>query len=277
MRRWVVVLVEPKEPGNAGGVARVAKNFGAGGIRVVAPRCEVNGVDARRFSSGAAELLRSASVYTSLREAVADRELVIGLTGAGGKHHRLDCTGLVPDRLLRGRENLAAGALVFGREERGLESTELELCDYLWNLPTEAGFPSLNLAQAAGIALAAVAEAQRLLGWTPSGKGSSLSVRAYNPLAGSPDPGDRPATNAERALLLEHAEELLLRTGWEEGTRMRGTIGKLRNVLVRAGATQREVNLLHGVCRQSLLALEGKIPQSGQSRNARGTSSENDV
>ncbi len=259
MRRWQVVLVAPKEPGNVGGAARVTKNFGAGGLRVVAPRCEVNGAEARRYSSGAADLLRAAPVYTSLQEAVADCEIAVGLTGLGGKHHRLDCIGLVPTDITRHCHGVRHGALVFGREERGLEGDELELCDFLWNLPTDPGFSSLNLVQAVGIALAGMAEAERQEGLSDLALGNAPSGRALNPLAGSPDPGDRPATNDARTRLLGHTRELLVRTGWTEDRRLRNTLGKLRNVLVRAGATQREVNLLHGLCRQTLLALEGRI------------------
>ncbi len=260
MKRWCLVLVEPKEPGNVGGVARAAKNFGVREVRAVAPRCEINGTHARRYSSGAAEILRAAGVYTTLREALADCEIAVALTGLGGKHHRLDCTGLVPEEIAGRCTAVRKGALVFGREERGLVGEELEQCDFLWNLPTDPAFPSLNLAQAAAVALAGMAEAERRTGPGEAGIGNAPSIRALNPLAGSPDPGDRPATNEERALLLEHAHELLRRTGWSEDRRLRNTLGKLRNLLVRAPATQREVNLLHGLCRQTLLSLEGKIP-----------------
>jgi tRNA/rRNA methyltransferase len=256
VKRWIVVLVSPKEPGNVGAAARVLRNFGAGGLRVVAPRCEVNSPEARRFSSGAADILRSAPVYTTLREALADRELSIGLTGVAGRHHQLDCIGLLPRPLLEGRNHLSRLALVFGREERGMESEELEECDFLWSLPTNPDFPSLNLAQAIGITLSAVAEVERQLGMTELGMGIAPSSRSVSPLAGGGEPDDAPATHEELVRLKEHVRTLMLRTGWEEGRRLVGSLGKINHVLRRAGATRREVNLFHGLCSQSIAALD---------------------
>ncbi len=256
LRRWRLVLLSPKEGGNVGAAARVAKNFGAGGLSVVAPRCEVNGTEARRFSSGAAELLRSAEVYDTLEEALADRELTVGLSGVSGKHHRLDATGLVPVHLLAGSENVARAALVFGREEKGMTGPEMEMCDFLWSLPTRAAFPSLNLAQAVGIAAAGLAEAERQAAGTTEGRGLAPSEKALNPLGGSRHAADRPATHEELRHLGDRARELMRRTGWPEGRRLTGSLSKLRNLLVRGRVTRREASLLQGLCRQSLEAID---------------------
>lgn len=258
MRRWIIVLVSPQESGNVGSAARVLKNFGAGGLRVVAPRCEVASHDARRFSSGAAEVLRRAQVYETLPEALADRELSIGLTGVGGRHHRMDCVGLLPTDLLRGREEVRAGALVFGPEDTGMMGHHMECMDFLWSLPTNADFPSLNLAQAIAVTLAAVAETERQLGMTELGRGIAPSAKTLNPLAGSPDPGDRPASNEEIHHLMGRFEALLLETGWGEGRRLTGSMGKIRNVFARAALTQREASLFHGIARNAHDRITGK-------------------
>jgi len=251
LRPWIVVLVSPKEPGNVGGVARVVKNLGAGGLRVVAPRCEVNGPDSRRFSSGAAELLRAAPVFETLAEAIADRELVIGLTGVNGRHHRVDCVELVPQSLLRQRGAVARGALVFGREESGMEGAELELCHFLWSLPTSPDFPSLNLVQAVGIALAGMADAHRRVECTEDGLGLAPSRRALNPLAGG-DGDDAPATHEEILGLENHLRELMAATGWSADRRADNAVARLRNLLARGGATRNEVSILRGVCRRAI-------------------------
>lgn len=255
MRRWVIVLIAPKEPGNIGAAARVLKNFGAGGLRVVAPRCEVNGEDARRFSSGAAEILRSAPVFPTLAEAIADRELTIGLSGVCGKHHRVDCTGLVPQAVVERYPLTAKGALIFGREDAGMEGEEMDLCHFLWSLPTNPAFPSLNLAQAIGITLAGVAEAERILAGREYGQGIAPSPRALNPLAGRADEQDDLATSEQLHALLDHFRRLMARTGWVEEARVTLSLGRLRNLFARAGMTLRDANLLHGVCHQALVHL----------------------
>lgn len=254
MRRWQLVLIEPQEAGNVGAAARVAKNFGAGGLRVVSPRCEVNCPEARRFSSGAAELLRNAAVYTTLHEALADRELAIGLTGVSGRLHRLDCIGLVPSKLLEGKNHYQACALVFGREDRGMTGEEMERCSYLWSLPTNADFPSLNLAQAIGITLAAVAQAERELGVSELGIGLAPSEKTLNPLASSPALEDRPAAIEDIDRLSAHLRELMENTGWADEVQIKNSLAKFRNLFNRGNITKREVSLFHGIYRQALLA-----------------------
>lgn len=269
MRRWLVVLVSPQESGNVGAAARVLKNFGAGGLRIVAPRCEVMCSDSRAFASGASEILRRAEIFPTLKEALADRELSIGLTGVGGKHHRMDCVGLLPTALLEGRDAMQRGALVFGREECGMLSDELESCDFLWSLPTQQGFPSLNLAQAIGIALASVAEVERQRGLAELGRGLMPSDRSLSPLANPENPVDEPAVNRDYELLAEHLGRLMNATGWGEDRRVRDSVARVRNVLARGNATRREVNLLHGLCKHSLHALrllnEGAPKRDGES------------
>lgn len=256
MRRWQIVLISPQEPGNVGGAARVLKNFGAGGLRVVAPRCEVNSPDARRFSSGAAEILRGAPIYDSLEDAIADCQLAIGLSGVGGKHHKLDCIDLVPETLLRGRESIEKCALVFGREDRGMTGDEMEKCSFLWSLPTQQDFPSLNLAQAIGITLAAVAEAERRLGLAELGRGLAPSDQALNPLGGSRKQEDQPAELVEIDRMLARLEVLMKHIGWPEGRRLRNSVSKVRNLYIRGQITTREVAMFHGIYGQALDALE---------------------
>lgn len=256
MRRWTVVLVSPKEGGNVGAAARAIRNFGGGGLRVVDPRCEVNGGEARRFSSGAADLLRTAPVYTNLSDALEGMELSIGLTGYSGRHHRLDCVGLLPTRMLESRNHLRQCALVFGREERGMEGDELDLCDFLWSLPTNPDFPSLNLAQAIGVALSAVAEAERQLGIAgPVGIGIAPTEKSLNPLASLDREDHAPATTQDMILLGERIDTLMRETGWEDDTRVRSTVALVRNALVRGNATQRDVKALHGIFKHALGAV----------------------
>lgn len=255
MRRWTIVLIAPQESGNVGAAARVLKNFGAAGLRIVAPRCEILCDASRAFASGASEILRRAEVFETLPEALADRELSIGLTGVGGRHHRMDCVGLIPEKLISGRDGNRRCALVFGREERGMEAEDMEACDFLWSLPAQPDFPSLNLAQAIAVSLAGLAEAERIRGLAALDTGVMPSEKSLNPLAGAAGKDDVPATNEETRILLDRYRELMLRVGWMEGRRVADSLATVRNVLSRAGATRREVNLFHGIARQAMLAI----------------------
>ncbi|HMX61864.1 MAG TPA: hypothetical protein PKD58_02225, partial [Candidatus Sumerlaeota bacterium] len=87
------------------------------------------------------------------------------------------------------------------------------------------------------------------------GRGIAISSSTLSPVAGSSDPGDRPATADELQHLAKHCEKLMTRIGWNKGRRMKGSLQKIRNVLARASATEREVNLLHGLCKQALIGI----------------------
>ena len=131
-----VVLVEPAGPLNVGSVARLCANFGIDGLRLVAPRCDPLDPEARRMAVHGLALLEGARQFPSLEAAIADCGRVVAATG------RLEGPPLplLPPAealawLLEGLARppadplpqpvVAPGALVFGREDRGLANGEL--------------------------------------------------------------------------------------------------------------------------------------------------------
>src|SRR5881275_2934409 len=81
-RELAVILVSTRNPLNIGAAARAVANFGFGDLRLVDPydvafREAVSAV-------GGVHVLRSARVFASLAEAVADCSLVLGTTA--GQH-----------------------------------------------------------------------------------------------------------------------------------------------------------------------------------------------
>ena len=147
LERIRVVLVEPKEPGNVGSVARAMKNAGLSRLYLVNPpdhRCG----EARKMAHGSGEVLYGATVCSSLSEALEGTTLAVATTHR--KRQSLD--------LMHGPREVAArltslpddgeGALVFGREENGLTNDELQLCGMVGHIATPNRYPSLNLSQA---------------------------------------------------------------------------------------------------------------------------------
>jgi TrmH family RNA methyltransferase len=148
-----VVLVEPTDPVNIGGVVRVMANTGFLGLRLVRPV----GFDAWHIGGVAhytQHIVEATQVYAWLPEAVADRQFVLGLTG---KHHRVERNALALTSALDAVAQAARGgqsvALVFGREDWGLSNEMLDACHAVTTIPTNPGYPSLNLAQAALLVL----------------------------------------------------------------------------------------------------------------------------
>lgn len=125
-------------------------NFGFSRLRVVNPY-DVAFREARS-AVGAAPLLARAEEFTTLPDAVADCELVVGTTAVGHRQlqhplHRLEAGA----RLLKA--HAGGAALVFGSEKYGLSNEDMSHCDWLMRIPTVDYELSMNLGQAVAVCL----------------------------------------------------------------------------------------------------------------------------
>ena len=148
-----VVLVEPKNEGNVGAVARSMKNFGAEDLVLVNP-CSL-GEEARKRAMHGASVLEAAMVAQDFDSAVAGADLVVGTSGIDTASEKRFARIAVTPRELRdrlaGMDGLAA--LVFGREDFGLLDEEIHRCDLLVTIPASPEYPILNLSHAVSILL----------------------------------------------------------------------------------------------------------------------------
>jgi tRNA/rRNA methyltransferase len=236
-----VVLVRPKEDGNVGAVARLARNFGAERLVLVTPRARV-GTEARRRAMGGLGLLRTAVRARSFEQAVGEADLVVGTTDLStGRSNAYLRRSVSPERLgevvrtLEGRV-----AIVLGPEDNGLSRAELLRCDLLVHIPSRREFPTLNLSHAAAIVLYAVHRAR-----------------------GPDDPETTPAPEViemngpEKELFLVRLGELLTRTGYPAHKR-RGLILLFRRVLGRATPSEAELRMMLGLFKSYGRALDRK-------------------
>ncbi len=143
----IVVLSEPKDPVNIGGVVRAMKNMGLGRLHLVRAENFV----ARRIEGVAhtgMDIIRSACIFDRLEDAIAGAGLVVGTTARGRRVRR---SYRRPREAAEEILSVAAEqdvALVFGREDRGLSNHDLDLCNRIIVIPTHPEHSSLNLAQA---------------------------------------------------------------------------------------------------------------------------------
>ncbi|MDP6041371.1 MAG: TrmH family RNA methyltransferase, partial [Candidatus Latescibacteria bacterium] len=72
-----IVLVEPKQPGNIGAVARAMKNTGLSRLYLVNPPDHTSG-EARAMAHGSGDILYGATVVSSLPEALTDVSFTVG-------------------------------------------------------------------------------------------------------------------------------------------------------------------------------------------------------
>ncbi|MDX2041808.1 MAG: RNA methyltransferase [Acidobacteriota bacterium] len=143
-----IVLVRPRDPNNIGAVARAMKNFGFGDLAVVG----VHPPNWNEVTSAvnATDVLASAQLFSTLSEAIADCNLVIGTTD----HTRVESKQTVFTPLDLSRTLSEADyklALVFGSEKHGLTNEDFSHCHRVMSIPTQPNCPSMNLGQAVAI------------------------------------------------------------------------------------------------------------------------------
>ena len=228
-----VVLVEPSGPLNVGSVARLCANFEVGELRLVAPRCDHLGEEARRMAVHGGWLLEQARLFPTLSAALGDCCRVVATSGRrAGEPLPLQA----PEPALRWLAQARGPcALVFGREDRGLSNDELLQAGQLLTLGSGDAYASLNLSHAAALVLHS---------WHCLG--SSLEV------GGLPEPSDRQGLEA----MLGDAEALLLDVGFLHPHTAHARMAKLRGLLQRAQISTEEVALVRGMVRQLRWASE---------------------
>jgi len=239
-----VVLVRPKEDGNVGAAARLARNFGARRLVLVAPRARVGSV-ARRRAMGGLALLAASTRSPTLADAVEQADLVVGTTDLSlGRSNSYLRRSISPERfaeIVRGVDG--AVAVVFGPEDNGLSREELARCDLLVHVPARREFPTLNLSHAVAIVLYAIHRAR--------GSGDPEST---------PAPEQTELNGKEKELLLQRLGALAGRTAYPAHKR-RGLILEVRRLLGRATPTEAEYRMLLGL----LASFERALDRGGRS------------
>jgi tRNA/rRNA methyltransferase len=227
LENLAVVLVEPQGALNIGSVGRVMMNFGLSELRLVRPQVDPLADDARRMALKAVGILERASLFDSLEAALGDCHMTMGTTRRFGKYrqdflHPDQAAGELLPVLDQGR-----AALVFGCEDKGLSTSELDLCRRLVTIPVADDFPSLNLAQAVAVCLYEVSRASH----------RNMGKQHGRQLA----PGE------ELEEMFHHMGHALLESGFLNPQNPDHLMHTLRRILGRAGLDSREVRILRGL------------------------------
>ncbi len=229
----VIVLVEPQLGENIGMVARAMANFGLAELRLVKPRDGWPSDTARAAASKADHIIDAATVHETLAEAISDLNLVYATTARERDAFKpvrgpQEACARLRDCFSRGENT----GILFGRERWGLSNEEISLADEIVTFPVNPAFASLNIAQAVLL---------MSYEWMRSGEGNSM------PFSG---PDREMAPKARLFSFFEHLENALDKRGYfrPEEKRQRLT-ENLRSVLTRAGYSEAELRVLHGVVR----------------------------
>jgi len=220
--------MEPMYEGNVGSVARSMKNFGFHDLILVNP-CKIEDFGSA-MASHARDVLQMSRNFSSLPEALQGANLVVGTTGkrlVEEQHHlrlhlRVPClTPFMLAKKLQGKEGTVA--LVLGREDCGLNSQELAICDMVVSIPTSSEYPVMNLSHAAAILFYELSRVEN--GRVEMASPESLELLGY-----------RSRSLLEEVSYPEHKMEF--------------AVLMLRRILGRAELTEREARTLLGLIKR---------------------------
>lgn len=230
LSRISVVLDHPKDVVNIAGVVRVMMNFGLSTLRLVEPdefdTWRIGGI-AHRSN----ELTEAATLHDTLDEAIVDATYIVGTSArprtAGRNYLRARAAAAEIAR------RVADGpvSIVFGREDRGLNNEELDRCHAVAIIPTNAEYPSLNLAQACLVlayeVFLAVGGGREEL---PKGRRAT-----------------RPPTQEELEETFAALEDGLHRIEFYKARKPEAVMRTLRTIVTRAEPDKREAKLLAAI------------------------------
>lgn len=257
-----IILVEPAGSLNIGSIARVMKNMGLHQLVLVNPQCDRFSAEARQMAVHAADVLESAQEVKTLAEALQGCQRAIATIGRS--HTTLNITLEHPrvalPWLLANQTATHPSALIFGREDHGLNNTELNYAQRLVYIPANPVYDSLNLAQAVAICcyeLHSYATTDHIM---PDCAATELQIHKNS----SPPPFP-PALNAAVSPDLapldalegyyQHLETLLLRIGYLHPHTAASRMEKLRRLFNRSYPSATEVAMLRGILSQIEWAL----------------------
>lgn len=227
-----VVLVCPQHPGNIGAVARAMKTMGLRQLVLVNPKSFPDAKATERASK-ADDILVNAQIASTLEQAIAPCELVIGTSARDRKR---------PWPVLDPRQCAEAiieimpntpVAMVFGRESSGLDNHELQLCHYHVHIPSDEAYYSLNLAAAVQVLCYEVRMAQ-IAQAEAAGTAKQKPTLKY-------------ASSQELTQFDQHLQATLQDIDFIRPHSPKQLMTRLRRLFMRARLEKLEVRLLRGI------------------------------
>ncbi|MDG2460589.1 MAG: tRNA (cytosine(32)/uridine(32)-2'-O)-methyltransferase TrmJ [Luminiphilus sp.] len=238
-----IVLVHTTHSGNIGGVARAMKNMGLKRLTLVAPLA-YPAPEATWRAASAGDILECARVVSTLDEAIADCQFVVGTSARERRiPWPIQDARRCADRVVH-LSNTERVAILFGREDRGLLNDELQRCNLHCHIPTHEGYASLNLAMAVQIVAYELRMAQ---------------LQDTTALAEDAEWDTPFSSGADMSRFYGHLEQTLVDIGFLNPDAPRQLMPRLRRLFNRVRLDEMELNILRGVLTETQ-----KSARSGQ-------------
>ena len=227
-----LILVEPRGPLNVGSIARLCSNFEVEELRIVAPKCDIFSLEAKKMALKGQKFLDHCKIFDNLEKAIFGCDLVLASSGKidVSKDSFFESSEDIFNWILSFKKikNLA---IIFGREDRGLTNSELLLANKTFNIPTSQNNPSLNLSHAVSIVLYELNKSSK--------RNYNQDLQVFN-LASSKQIHDA----------FVEIEEMLLEVGYLLKQTSFAKISKFKKYILRANTSMHELNVLRGIVHQ---------------------------
>lgn len=152
LRNIRIILFEPQEPGNIGQTARAMKGMGLSDLVLVNPVNWRDGDDAWKMACASKDVLENCLEVQTLYEALDGIQYLVGTSHRGrrGKLPPPITAREAAKRIATISQNQKV-ALLFGREDHGLTTEQLSMCQVHASVPMAARNPPLNLSHAVSL------------------------------------------------------------------------------------------------------------------------------
>lgn len=222
-----IVLSHTSHPGNIGAVARAMKTMGLHALYLVNPKSFPD-PEAVARAANADDILQQAKICRELDEALENTVLTAAITARPRdlSHTTFDARLGAIELVQLARQQPVA--LLFGPENSGLTTAEVNKCQIIVHIPANPHYSSLNLASAVQIMT------------------YELLMALTGNVIPSPVKGELADFN-EMELLYAHLEQLMSASGFLDPQKPKLLMRRIHRLFARARLEKEEVQILRGI------------------------------
>lgn len=223
-----IVLSHTSHPGNIGAAARAMKTMGLHALYLINPR-SFPAPEAEARAANAVDILQQAKVCSELNEALKNTILTAAITARPRdlSHDTFDARQGAME-LVQLAQQQQPVALLFGPENSGLTTAEINKCQIIIHIPANPHYSSLNLASAVQIMT------------------YELRMALTGNIPPSPAKGELVDFN-ELELLYAHLEQLMVTSGFLDPQKPKLLMQRIRRLFARARLEKEEAQILRGI------------------------------
>ncbi|MBR9692237.1 RNA methyltransferase [Candidatus Woesearchaeota archaeon] len=165
-----IILIEPKNSGNVGAIARSMANFGFSKLILVNPKCNHLSQTARNRAKWAQDVLKKAKVVNKIPKL----QTLVATTAKIGTDYNIPRSPISPAQL----SSVCKGniGLIFGRESIGLTNQEIQQADFVVTIPASKKYPVMNLSHSVAILLYELSKENHTAHIIPASKADKAQI-----------------------------------------------------------------------------------------------------